>query len=167
LNGLLPKDIRIREAEEAEPDFHSRYDCLSKVYDYYLWNKPVLPPFFRSFVWQVPGGLDLDQVRQGLNLLRGEHDFSSFQSQGSRVAHAVRIVYQAGLSVTPWGVLRLRFKANGFLRHMVRNIVGSLVQLGRGKTSLQGFSGILKAKDRSLAGEMAPARGLFLRKVIY
>ena len=167
LNGLLSKDILIREVREAEPDFHARYSCVSKVYDYYLWNKPVLPPFVRSYLWPVPGLLDCDLVRQGLNLLQGEHDFSSFQSQGSQVAHPVRILFQASLSIVPWGALRIRFRANGFLRHMVRNMVGSLIQLGRQKTSLEGFAGILEARDRCRAGEMAPARGLFLRKAIY
>jgi tRNA pseudouridine38-40 synthase len=167
LNGLLPEDILVREAGEANPEFHARYSCTSKVYDYYLWNRPVLPPFFRHYLWRVKGPLDLDLMRQGLSLLEGEHDFSSFQSQGSQVASPVRTLFQAGLSVGPWGVLRIRFKAGGFLRHMVRNMVGSLIELGRKKNSLEGFAGILNGRDRSLAGEMAPARGLFLRKVFY
>lgn len=167
LNALLPKDILIRAVDEAAADFHARYSCKAKVYDYWVLVGPRIPPFFRNYVWALEEAPDWDLIRHGLSLLLGRKDFSSFQSQGSRVAHAVRTLFQASLIPVPWGGYKFRFKADGFLRHMVRNLVGTLIRLGRGRLSLEELREILEAKDRSLAGESAPPQGLFLRKVLY
>jgi len=167
LNALLPQDIFIRQVQEVEPAFHARYSSRAKIYDYFIWNHTQFIPFFRHYAWFVRGPIDFDLVKAGLLLLVGEQDFSSFQSQGSEVSHPVRTLYQGSLIPMPWGGYRLRFKADGFLRHMVRNMVGTLIRLGLKRISMEEFKEIIHSKDRSKAGEMAPAQGLFLRKVIY
>lgn len=167
LNALLPRDIMIRRVQEVESTFHARYSCEAKVYDYVIWNQPRVIPFIRHYVWFVREPLDFSLLKAGLSLLIGEHDFSSFQSQGSEVAHARRTLSQAVHLPLPGGGYRLRFKANGFLRHMVRNMVGTLIRVGLKRISIEEFKEIIRSKDRSRAGEMAPAQGLFLRKVFY
>jgi tRNA pseudouridine38-40 synthase len=167
LTALLPKDILIRRVEEVEPTFHARFSSRAKVYDYLICDHSPNIPFFRHYVWFLPEPVELDLIKTGLSLLAGEHDFSSFQSQGSEVSHSVRTLYQAILLPGPRGGFKLRFKANGFLRHMVRNMVGTLIRVGFKRISIKELEEILKAKDRSQAGEMAPAQGLFLRKVLY
>jgi tRNA pseudouridine38-40 synthase len=167
LKALLPRDILIRQVREVALEFHARYSSQAKVYDYFIWNRQPLPPFFRNYVWWVKEPLSWPLIKTALSLLKGEQDFSSFQTQGSPVSDAVRTIYRADLLATPWGAYRLRFKANGFLRHMVRNMVGLLIRVGLKRVSLKEFEAVIQAKDRSRAGEMAQARGLFLRKVFY
>jgi tRNA pseudouridine38-40 synthase len=167
LSALLPRDIFIRQVGEVEPTFHPRFASKAKIYDYLICNHPRNTPFFHHYVWFLPEPVDLDLIKAGLSLLTGEQDFSSFQSHGSEVSHAVRTLYQAILLPGPWGGFKLRFKANGFLRHMVRNMVGTLIRVGLKRTSIKELEDIVQSKDRSRAGEMAPAQGLFLRKVLY
>ncbi len=167
LTALLPKDILIRQVEEVEPTFHARFSSRAKVYEYLICDHSPPTPFFRHYICFLPAPVDLDLIKRGLSLLAGEHDFSSFQSQGSEVSHSVRNLYQAILLPGPWGSFKLRFMANGFLRHMVRNMVGTLMRVGLKRISIKELEEILNSKDRSQAGEMAPARGLFLRKVLY
>ncbi len=167
LQALLPNDILIRRVQEAEPSFHARYSSRAKIYDYFICNHSRMTPFFRPYVWFLQGPFDTNLIKAGVSLLVGEKDFSSFRTQGSEVSHSVRTLYQAALLPLPWGGFKLRFKADGFLRHMVRNMVGTLIRVGSGRISIEGFEKIIQSKDRSQAGEMAPAHGLFLRKVIY
>jgi tRNA pseudouridine38-40 synthase len=167
LRALLPRDIYIREVREVEPTFHARFSSEAKIYDYLICNHPRNNPFFFHYVWFLPEVVDPDLIKAGLSLLTGDHDFSSFRSQGSEVADPVRTLSQAILLPGPWGSFKLRFKANGFLRHMVRNMVGTLIRVGLKRISLKELEEIINSKDRSQAGEMAPAQGLFLRKVLY
>jgi tRNA pseudouridine38-40 synthase len=167
LQALLPDDIVMRGLAEAPPDFHARFGSRRKTYDYYLWNRPRPVPFFRYYSWWIRSPLDRSLMEQGLKELLGEKDFAAFQTSGSQVSHTVRTMFLAGLVQSPRGWLRLRFQADGFLRHMVRNIVGGIVRLGLGRLSREEWRVIIASRDRSQAGEMAPARGLFLRKVIY
>jgi tRNA pseudouridine38-40 synthase len=167
LNALLPRDILIRQLQETASTFHARYSSQAKIYDYLIHNQKQPSPFFRRFVWFIREPIDLLLVQKGLAMLIGEHDFSSFQSQGSEVSSPVRIIQQAVIIPVPWPGFRLRFKADGFLRHMVRNMVGILIRVGRKRVTLGELAEVLRAKDRSLAGEMAPPHGLFLRKVVY
>ncbi|MEW6184664.1 MAG: tRNA pseudouridine(38-40) synthase TruA [Thermodesulfobacteriota bacterium] len=167
LRALLPKDILIRQVQETSLDFHARYSSRAKIYDYLICNGRRGLPFYRQYVWTVEEPLDWEGIKSGLTLLTGRKDFSSFQTQGSEVAHTERTLFQTALSPLPWGGFRLRFKADGFLRHMVRNMVGLLIRVGRGRVSLRELEAIIQSKDRSQAGEMAPAHGLYLRKVIY
>jgi tRNA pseudouridine38-40 synthase len=167
LGALLPADIVLRDLAEAPPDFHARFSSRRKTYDYYVWNGVWPVPFFRGYSWWIRSPLDRSRMAEGLHGLLGEKDFSAFQTSGSSVAHAVRTMFQAGLIPSPRGWLRLRFQADGFLRHMVRNIVGGVVRLGLGRLSLEEWRAVIESGDRSRAGEMAPPQGLFLRKVIY
>jgi tRNA pseudouridine38-40 synthase len=167
LNALLPKDIVIRQICEVEPGFHARFSCQAKVYDYFICCQQRPNPFTRHYSWRIHEPVDLDLIKDGLSLVIGEHDFASFQSQGSEVSNSVRILYQASLLPGLWGGFKLRFKANGFLRHMVRNMVGTIIRVGLKRTSLKELESILASRDRTRAGEMAPAQGLFLRKVFY
>jgi tRNA pseudouridine38-40 synthase len=167
LTALLPGDILIRLVEEADPTFHARYSSTAKVYDYYFIRQDRPNPFLRHYVWSIREPLSLPLMRAGLSLLEGQKDFSSFQTAGTPVAHAVRTLFQADLLPAPWGGWRFRFRADGFLRHMVRNMTGLLIRVGLGRVSPEEFQAIVQAKDRSRAGEMAPPQGLFLRKVFY
>lgn len=175
LNSLLPAAIRILEAEEVGAEFHARYDSVGKSYLYHIVNAPVVLPTDRLYALQVNGVLDCERMRQCLNLLLGEHDFASFEATGSRDLTApggrgaVRTIREASLSFPAPGSSRLTFeiKGDGFLRHMVRNIVGTVLEVGRGKKSLADFQGILAARNRALAGCTAPPQGLFLKAVYY
>lgn len=167
LQALLPRDILIRSLLEMDGGFNARYSSEAKIYDYFITSQKPQHPFLRHYVWSVEESLALPLIRTGLLLLKGQKDFSSFRTAGSPVLNTIRTIQQADLLPAPWGACRLRFKADGFLRHMVRNMVGLLVRLGLGRVSLEEFEAVIQAGDRSKAGEMAPAHGLFLRKVIY
>lgn len=167
LQALLPRDILIRQVSEVETDFHARYSSRAKIYDYLIFDKTLGNPFLRHYVWLIREPIDCELIKAGLSLLKGEQNLSSFKSQGSDVSSSVRTIYQADLLPLPRIGYKLRFKADGFLRHMVRNIVGTLIRVGSGRISIEEFKEIIHSKDRSRAGEMAPAHGLFLRKVLY
>jgi tRNA pseudouridine38-40 synthase len=167
LNALLPKDILVRQVQEAEPTFHARYSCQAKVYDYLICNQRASTPFLRHYVWSIREHLEMELVKKGLSLLMGEHDFASFQTQGSEVWQSVRTITQASVLPVPGIGFRIRFMADGFLRHMVRNMVGIIIRVGLKRITLEELAEVIQAKDRTRAGEMAPPHGLFLRKVLY
>jgi tRNA pseudouridine38-40 synthase len=168
LNSLLPDDIRIQNAEDVPDDFHSRYDAKSKVYKYQILLSKETDLFRRHYVWHIPWPLNLEKMKTSLSFLVGTHDFSSFRSAGSSNTNPVRDMKLAELSESGnEGIVRLVFEANGFLRHMVRNIVGTVVDVGSGKISVDKFKDICKSGDRRMSGIKAPAQGLFLVKVRY
>ncbi len=167
LNSLLPPDILVTAAEDAPPDFHARYSARCKVYEYRILNLPEPDPFLRHYAWHIPSPLDLPEIKKCLPLLLGEHDFSSFRSSGSSVRSPVRRMMKAEMYSPGGGLVVLEFQADGFLRHMVRNIVGTVVEVGKGRWDSGGFLEILTAKDRREAGVKAPAQGLFLKEVCY
>jgi tRNA pseudouridine38-40 synthase len=167
LNALLPPDIRIRSVQETRSDFHARYDSRLKTYDYYLLNAGWPAPFYRRYSWWIGQPLDFNLMSRGLGELKGKHDFSAYQTAGSDVRQTVKTLFQTDLIRLRGGGVRLRFQGDGFLRHMVRNLVGALVRLGMKRITLGQWQDILVSRDRAQAGAMAPAQGLFLRKVIY
>lgn len=173
LNSLLPADILVRSAEEAELSFHARKNAVAKTYQYTIITSPLLLPTDRLYAAHFPGPLDLAAVRACLELITGEHDFSSFEASGSRdpkLSHgrgAVRKIFHATLEQSDPECLRLTFSGDGFLRHMVRNIVGTLIEVGRKKITVQDFAMIMKTRDRAAAGPTAPAAGLILTDVFY
>ena len=175
LNSLLPQDIRIRKAEEVAADFHARYSATGKVYLYNIAVDTVLEPTERLYRALIIGKFDPAPVTACLNVLIGRHDFSSFEAAGSRdTSHkegrgAVREIVTAELLRDKDYPNKFQFvlAGDGFLRHMVRNIVGTLVEVGRGKRSVDDFTALLAAGDRSLAGPTMPANGLFLKEVFY
>jgi len=174
LNSILPPDIRILKAEEAEPGFHARRSAQAKTYCYRICNSPVQLPTDRLYSAHLPVPLDMDAIRSCITRLLGSHDFSSFEAAGSRDPRtgtgrgAVRNILAAGIeqSAVP-GSHEFLITGDGFLRHMVRNIIGTLLEVGRGKITARDFSAIISARDRNAAGPTAPAHGLFLKKVHY
>jgi tRNA pseudouridine38-40 synthase len=167
LNSLLPDDILIREAAYVPTRFHSRYNAKSKVYEYRILNSETPDIFHRHFLWQIRPPMDVEPMTACLSLLTGTHDFSSFQSSGSGDIDPVRSVLRAEINGPVNERLGIVIEADGFLRHMVRNIVGTLVEAGLGKITIDRFGEILSAKNRRVAGVKAPPQGLFLMEVKY
>jgi tRNA pseudouridine38-40 synthase len=167
LNSLLPSDIVILKADEAEEGFHARRGSKSKVYEYRVLNGELRSAFHRKYAWHLPQKLDLEKMREAAQMLIGEHDFSSFRSVGSPTRTAVRRVIRAEWKRSRDGLIRFEIEANGFLKQMVRAIVGTLVEVGKGRISSKDFLIILESRDRKKAGPTAPAHGLFLKEVKY
>ena len=167
LNSLLPSDIVIQKVEEVEEDFHARKNPKSKVYEYRILNREVRSPFHRVYAWHIPQRLDLKEMKRAARMLVGEHDFSCFRSVGTPTKTTVRRVFRSEWKRNQEGFLRFEIEATGFLKQMVRAIVGTLVDVGKGRISVEGFREILESKDRSKAGPTAPAHGLFLLEVKY
>ena len=167
LNSLLPPDIVIQKAEEVEDDFHARRKAKSKVYEYRILNRNFRSAIGREYVWHIPQKLDFKAMIQATQKLVGEHDFSSFRSTGTPTKTAVRKVFRAEWKKGKDGLLRLEIEATGFLKQMVRAIVGTLVEVGKGKLTVEDFGKILESRDRKKAGQTAPAHGLFLKEVKY
>jgi tRNA pseudouridine38-40 synthase len=167
LNSLLPPDIVIRRADEVEDDFHARKKSISKIYEYRILNQNLRSVFNRMYAWYIPQKLDFKEMKEATRWLTGEHDFSSFRSVGSPTRTAVRKVVRTEWKRSRDGLIRFEIEANGFLKQMVRAIVGTLVEVGKGKISSEEFRRILESQDRNMAGPTAPAHGLFLKEVKY
>ena len=167
LNSLLPDSIIIKEAEYVPIDFHARYNAKSKVYEYRVDNERLQSPFLRHYAWHISRLLDLQAMEECLEIIKGAHNFSSFFSAGDGKIDPVRNMIQAELEIRKGNLLSFNFEANGFLRHMVRNIMGTIVKVGLGEISIARFSEILESKDRQKAGAKAPAGGLYLKDVRY
>lgn len=167
LNSLLPPDIVVLHMEEVPDSFHSRFSALSKTYEYHILNRSVPSALERSFAWHIRSTLHLSPMLACLNSLKGLHDFTSFMGAGSSVNSTERHVYRADVEPRDRDHLVFVFEANGFLRHMVRNLVGTLVEVGKGKRTPEEFYGILAGRDRRRAGMTAPAHGLYLMTVYY
>ena len=167
-NALLPPAIRILSAVEVPESFDARRHATEKEYRYFLYLSPVDSPFLSRYAWHIEAPLDLDAVRDGLSHLVGEHDFSSFRGQGCNAMSPVRTILRAEISKhgVP-GLISIDVAGTGFLRHMVRNIVGTVVNAGKGKHSADHVGEILRERDRTAAGLNAPPHGLFLWRVSY
>ena len=167
-NALLPPDIRILSAGEAPEAFDARRHATEKEYRYFLYLSPVPSPFLSRYAWHIEKPIDLVAVREGLSLLVGEHDFTSFRGQGCTAVSPVRTVFRAEVTKhdVP-GLFSIDVAGAGFLRHMVRNIVGTVVNAGKGRHSADHVGEILQARNRSSAGVNAPPHGLFLWRVSY
>lgn len=166
LNSLLPRDVVVHEAQEMSQDFHARYSAQEKTYAYRILNRPVRSPLRWHYVWHVSRPLDVPRMAAAAASLLGTHDFSSFRAAGSEVTNSERTITALTLAREDDEIV-LRCTANGFLRHMVRNIVGTLVEVGHGRRSPAEVRQILEARDRRLAGMTAPPQGLYLVKVVY
>lgn len=165
LNSLLPSDIAVLRAEEVADAFHARFSALSKTYEYRILNRPEPSALERHFAWHIRRPLERPAMAECLAGVLGRHDFSAFMAAGSSVTSTEREIYQAVLELPDEDHLIFRFEANGFLRHMVRNLVGTLVEVGKGRFNRTAFQSILASGDRRLAGMTAPARGLYLVSV--
>src|SRR4030042_2023154 len=167
LNSLLPLDIVIRKEEEIDEGFNSRKNSRSKVYEYRILNRELRSTFHRGYVWHIPQKLNLIEMEKATQGLIGEHDFSSFRSVGSPTRTTIRRVIRAEWKKGSDGLILFEIEANGFLKQMVRAIVGTLIEVGKGKIDDEEFRRILESKDRKKAGSTAPAQGLFLTEVKY
>jgi tRNA pseudouridine38-40 synthase len=178
LNAVLPPDVRVLDISDAPPDFHARFSATGKIYQYRIVNGPTVSPFIRRFVWHVIPRLDFDAVRMASKVLTGTHDFAAFQGAGTSVSSTERTIRR--LEWRTWTEpigpdsdaydsrnLIVEIEGDGFLRHMVRTIVGTLVEIGLGRWPAADVAGILASRDRSKAGTTAPAQGLLLKRVLY
>lgn len=166
-NALLPPDIRIVSADEVPLSFDARRHSEEKEYRYFLHLHPVASPFFSRYAWHIEKPLDLGAMREGLAHVVGEHDFASFRGQGCTAVTTIRTIFRAELSELYPGLHFIGISGGGFLRHMVRNIVGTVVDVGKGKNPPERVRDLLSLRDRSEAGPTAPAHGLFLWSVTY
>ncbi len=166
LNSMLPEDIVIIDIQEVEPDFQARYHAKSKNYVYRILHQPYPSPFERRYAWYIKKPLEVEKMRRAAEYLLGEHHFGSFQGSGCSTKNPVKTVYSLNFQPNSH-ILTIDIKASGFLRHMVRNIVGTLVEVGRGKISPDDVKTILKTQNRTQAGPTAPPQGLYLAKVEY
>jgi tRNA pseudouridine38-40 synthase len=187
LNARLPRDIRVRHAEDTFGGFDARHDAVAKTYRYAIWNGAAPSPFLRHVVWHVPQPLDVDAMAAAARALIGRHDFAAFRGTGGEVKTTMRRLLESdlrdvglngddafglpALATDPPGfearLLRYEVTGTGFLRHMVRAIVGTLVDIGRGRTPLEHMAMILESRERAQAGMTAPAQGLMLWAVEY
>jgi len=169
MNAVLPADVRVLAIEEAAPDFHARFQARAKTYEYRIVNAPFVSVFLRRYAWHVPQPLDIEAMRTAAGPLVGTHDFAGFQGTGTFAKTTVRSILSldvedgAGFDLP----LVIRISGDGFLRHMVRNIVGTLVEVGVGRWDPWRLLAILESLDRSQAGRTAPPQGLFLTEVLY
>lgn len=166
LNANLPGDIAIKDATEVERDFHSRFSAKSKVYRYAILNSAQRSPLAR-FCWHfIPYKLNFSLMKKEARVLLGRHDFKSFQAKDKKECDSIRTIKRIDLT-KKGAFIYIDIEADGFLYNMVRNIVGTLIEIGRGKLPAGSMAKILKKKNRLFAGPTAPARGLCLLKVKY
>jgi tRNA pseudouridine38-40 synthase len=173
-NALLPRAVNVVRAEEVNPEFHAQYHAVAKTYAYHLWlERGWCLPQRRPFVWTC-GPLDVEAMKAAADSLIGRRDFRSFMNVGNPVNSTVRTLHSIDFATEPAALaedmpdeLVLRFTADGFLKQMVRNMVGLLVEAGRGKVSPEDVRSVCEAEDRSAGALCAPAHGLCLQRVHY
>jgi tRNA pseudouridine38-40 synthase len=177
INALIPNDIRVTALHDASSDFHPRHNARGKRYTYFIAAMEQVPVFVGRYMWRIMYPIDAERMNIAAEYLRGRHDFSSFRGSGCGSQDAERTVYSIKVEQEDemkflftgfrGAFIRLSIEADGFLRHMARNITGTLVEVGRGKVDPQRIAEVLALKDRRAAGPTAPARGLFLERVFY
>jgi tRNA pseudouridine38-40 synthase len=172
LNDVLPESVRVFEVEEAAADFHARHSARAKTYRYRIYRGAICPPFLARYVWHYPYPLDEEAMRFSAGAVEGEHDFTSFAAvdpERGREGGAASNVRRVFSSV--WerrgDELIYTVKGSGFLHHMVRNLVGTFILVGKGTLGAEDVTRILEARNRSSAGATAPASGLYLVNVEY
>ncbi len=166
VNGLLPPDIAVREACDADPDFFARFDASGKWYRYSIYSSAVRSPVEARYSWHLKKTLDLHLMKQAAALLVGTHDFGAFRSSRCSARGAVRQIYSIEL-LQEGAMIHLDIRGSGFLRNMVRIIAGTLAEVGLGKRSVESIEELLQGRDRQLGGRTAPASGLCLMEVYY
>jgi tRNA pseudouridine38-40 synthase len=166
LNSRLPQDIRAIDVQEALLEFHAQYDAKAKLYRYSILNHKICSPFKRFYYHHIPYRLDVAKMVEESMVLIGRHDFRSFQAVDKKTRSSIRTVRKLQIKEENY-CLYVDIEADGFLYNMVRNIVGTLIETGRGKMPVGSMKRILEGRDRTLAGPTAPARGLCLMEVKY
>ncbi len=166
LNHLLPSDIRVLTSEDVPPEFHARYSARSKIYKYRILNRRTQTAIHRAYAWHINLPLNVSSMRRAGAVLVGKHNFSSFRGSGCNAKSPVRTL--KSITIQKKGdFLDLLFEADAFLQYMVRNITGTLVEVGLGRFNTNDIVKILEARDRSKAGKTAPPHGLYLLSVMY
>jgi tRNA pseudouridine38-40 synthase len=164
LTAVMPHDVVVKKASMVSSDFHARHSAKARRYRYRISHTSTA--IERNYCWQVFSPLDVDAMRECAKGILGEHDFQSFCKAIAKVEH-----YRCNIQTAAWSeteqMLEFEITANRFLHGMVRTLVGTMVNVGRGHTLLQDFKSILEAKDRAKAGMSAPAKGLFLEEIVY
>jgi tRNA pseudouridine38-40 synthase len=167
INAFLPDEIRIVSAIKSSPEFHARFDASGKQYRYFVWNHRASNPLFRHMQWHVPHQLDLSAMRSAAKYFIGKHDFKSFAgTRNYEMESTIRTLTRCDIKRSG-PLLTFIIEGDGFLYKMCRGIVGTLVQVGRGKSAIGELKSILAARDRRAAGMTAPAHGLVLWHVFY
>jgi len=170
LNATLPEDVRVLSIAEAEPGFHARFSARAKVYRYRISNTGVMSPFHRRYAWHISRRLGLQAMNEAAGELLGEHDFACFQAKGGKTKTSTRTITVSGWTEEPLVGGRLliyEIAGTGFLKYMVRNVIGTLVEVGDGRRSPASLRALLASKNRAAAGPTAPPTGLYLVRVDY
>ncbi len=165
LNSLLPNDIYIKSVSNVLDSFHARFDVLKKEYIYKI-NLGEFDPFSRNYIYQYNQELDIVKMVQAIEYFKGKHNFKSFTKSNNDIVDYEREIYDATIRVENH-IMTISFIGNGFLRYMVRNMVGTLISVGEGKTEPDEILEIFKCEDRTKAKKTAPANGLYLKNVYY
>jgi len=166
LNAMLPRDIVVLRAEEAPQGLNARFWAVGKTYVYRLWTDPIRPVFERRYVTDLGQTLNVAAMRQAVSVLVGTHDFTAFCAAGSSVKSTVRTIRRAVVE-EKGKIVEIALEADGFLYHMVRIIIGTLIEIGKGKMASNCLETILTSLDRSNAGPTAPPQGLCLQEVYF
>lgn len=167
LNALLPRDVSVLRVEYKSLDFDARRSSRGKRYRYQLWNEVQRSVFQDRFAWHVRKPLDLPAMRRAAELLVGNHDYSAFRAADCQARTATRVIWRLDVDDSQAPLLCLHIEATAFLKHMVRNLAGTLVAVGQGKRDAESMATLLQSRDRTQAGCTAPAQGLFLVEVFY
>jgi tRNA pseudouridine38-40 synthase len=166
LNSLLPADIRVMGARDVDESFHARYSARSKTYVYSIFNELFNSPFLIRYVLHWPHSLDVGSMKEAVNWIVGEHDFSAFKKKDEFYKNPIREIKKARVTKRA-GMIYVVLEATGFLRYMVRTIAGTLMLTGQGKIGPNDIADILASKERERAGPTLPAHGLLLKKIRY
>jgi tRNA pseudouridine38-40 synthase len=180
LNRTLTAAIRVLSVEHASPEFHARHSVRAKTYEYRIFQGEICPPWVARYVYALNWPMDVERMRAAAEVVVGEHDFTSFAASDPDLSARnrdvdgeddmtgnMRTIYSSGFAREETELLVYRVRGNGFLHHMVRNLVGTFIDVGRGHIGPEDVSRILDARSRSAAGATAPARGLWLESVEY
>ena len=166
INQYLPEDIRVVEIEKVSQRFHSRLNAKEKIYTYRIDNGRIPNVFWRKYTYYLDQHLDLRAMREAADYLSGTHDFKAFCSNRRIKKSTVRTIYSISIEQED-PIIKITFRGNGFLYHMVRLLTGTLLEVGLGMRKASDIPGIIESKERENAGTLVPAQGLFLEKVIY
>lgn len=177
LNANLPPDIRILDVCDKNMGFNPRFDAKNKIYGYFISTSRLISPFLHRYTWNIPYKLDIDEMINSLRFIQGQHDFSSFRGSGCGSKSTVKTIYLTRIEKKEaidfmtfpinGNFIKFTIEADSYLRHMVRNIVGTIFEIGRGRWKAEDMKSILLARSRKAAGQTAPARGLFLERINY
>lgn len=166
LNGMLPRDIAVREASEMPEDFHAQYSAKRKLYRYVILQVETRSAFGHRYAWDIGYAMDVKSMQKAAEHLLGTHDFSAFRATSCTAGNPVKTIHRLEIHQRGHDIVFL-IEADGFLRHMVRTIVGTLAEVGRGYLLADDVRDILESRDRTKAGPTAPPHGLFLLEVTY